>query len=75
MTLCQHSTLSAGGHVSFIACGRMTSATKPGAERAHDFRHIGIPCSKSDLVGKSIRIYDYSGSKVRPFVANWPTLP
>jgi len=74
MALCEQSALSAGGHVSFIACTYDISDQEPGAERANDFLHIRIPCYKSGLVVKYIRICDYSGRKIRPFVADWPTL-
>jgi len=54
MTLCQQSTLSAGGHVSLIVCTYDISDREPVAEKAHDFRHIRIPCSKSDFVEKCL---------------------
>jgi hypothetical protein len=50
MILCQQSTLSAGGHVSSIACTYGISDQEPGAERAHYFRHTRIPCSKVTLL-------------------------
>lgn len=37
-----------------ISCTCDLSDREPGAEKAYDFRHIRIPCSKSELVEKCL---------------------